>query len=82
MPDVYLPLCLPFAVIVTLPGGVSLEKDAPLPLYLPAFLTPPHTLTLSLSLRPSVCRLLFSNTKPPLGVESAGGAHAARGVAQ
>lgn len=48
MPNVYLPLCLPFAVIVTLPGGVSLEQDAPLPLYLPAFL-PPHSLSITLS---------------------------------
>lgn len=33
---VYLPLCLPFAVIVTL-LDVSLEQDAHLPLSLPAF---------------------------------------------
>lgn len=58
MRNIYLPLCLPFAVIVTL-LDVSLEQDAHLP---------PCFLPLSLS-RLCLCRVLFSNTKPPLGVE-------------
>lgn len=56
--DIYLPLCLPFAVIVT-PLDVSLEQDAHLP---PCF----YLLSLS---RLCLCGVLFSNAKPPLGVE-------------
>lgn len=66
MPVVYLPLCLPFAVIVTL-LDVSLEQDAHLPLSLPGIS----------SIYPSrfcLCRVLFSNAKPPLGAESVHGA--------
>lgn len=56
--NIYLPLCLPFAVIVT-PLDVSLEQDAHLP---PCF----YLLSLS---RLCLCGVLFSNAKPPLGVE-------------
>lgn len=73
-PAVYLPLCLPFAVIVTL-LDVSLEQDAYLPLSLPDFASIYHS-------RLCLCRVLFSNAKPPLGAESVNGAHAAQGVAQ
>lgn len=44
-------------------------------------LPPCFSLSLSLS-RLSLCRVSFSNTKPPLGVESVNGARAAQGVAQ
>lgn len=74
MPNMHLPLCLPFAVIVTL-LDVSLEQDAH------PSLPPCFSLSLSLS-RLCLCRVLFSNTKPPLGVERVNGAHAAQGVAQ
>lgn len=73
-PVVYLPLCLPFAVILTLPG-VSLEQDAYLPLSLSDFASIYHS-------RLCLCRVLFSNTKPPLGAERVNGAPAAQGVAQ
>lgn len=43
MPRIYLPLCLPFAVIVTL-LDVSLEQDAHLPLSLPALCFLYHSL--------------------------------------
>lgn len=73
-PSFFLPLCLPFAVIVTL-LDVSLKQDAHIPLSLPDFSSIYHS-------RLCLCRVLFSNAKPPLGAERVNGAHAAQGVAQ